>query len=89
VALGIPAVTAARGDVARLMDAVELDPAQEVAVDLAARTVSWRGGSAPVRMPEGAREQLMDGSWDAMRTLLEARERILAKAASLPYVKGF
>lgn len=89
VALGIPAVIAARGDVARLMDAVELDPAQEVAVDLAARTVSWRGGSAPVRMPEGAREQLMDGSWDAMRTLLEARERILAKAASLPYVKGF
>ena len=89
VALGIPAVTAARADVARLMDAVELDPSQEVAVDLAARTVSWRGGSAPVRMPEGAREQLMDGSWDAMRTLLEAREQILAKAAALPYVKGF
>jgi 3-isopropylmalate/(R)-2-methylmalate dehydratase small subunit len=89
VALGIPAVTAARADVARLMDAVELDPAQEIALDVAARTVTWRGGSAPIKLPEGAREQLMDGSWDAMRTLLEARDQVLAKLESLPYAKGF
>ena len=89
VALGIPAVSAARADVARLMDAVELDPSQEIALDLAARTLTWRGGSAPIKLPEGAREQLMDGSWDAMRTLLEARAQVLAKAESLPYPKGF
>ncbi len=89
VALGIPAVTAARADVARLMDAVELDPAQEIALDIAARTLTWRGGTASIKLPEGAREQLMDGSWDAMRTLLEARDQVLAKAESLPYAKGF
>ncbi len=89
VALGIPAVTAARADVARLMDAVELDPAQEIELDIAARTLTWRGGTASIKLPEGAREQLMDGSWDAMRTLLEARDQVLAKAESLPYVKGF
>ena len=89
VALGIPAVTAARADIARLMDAVELDPEQEIALDIAARTVTWRGGSAPIKLPEGAREQLMDGSWDAMRTLLEARDQVLAKLESLPYAKGF
>jgi 3-isopropylmalate/(R)-2-methylmalate dehydratase small subunit len=85
VALGILAVTAKRNDVARLMDAVELDPAQEVQIDLEKRVVTWRGGSAAVHMPDGARGQLLDGSWDAMRTLLEAREQILAKVASLPY----
>ncbi|HKC52533.1 MAG TPA: 3-isopropylmalate dehydratase small subunit [Myxococcota bacterium] len=89
VALGIPAVSAARADVARLMDAVELDPSQEIALDLAARTLTWRGGSAPIKLAEGAREQLMDGSWDAMRTLLDARDQVLAKAESLPYAKGF
>jgi len=68
---------------------VELDPSQEVALDLAARTVTWRGGSAALELPEGAREQLMDGSWDAMRTLLEARDKVLAKLESLPYAKGF
>jgi len=89
VAMGVPAVTAARADVARLMDAVELDPSQEIALDLAARTVTWRGGSAAIKLPDGAREQLMDGSWDAMRTLLEARDQVLAKVESLPYAKGF
>ncbi len=85
VALGILAVTASRDDVARLMDAIELDPAQEVAIDLEREIVTWRGGSAPVHMPDGARKQLLDGSWDAMRTLLEARDATLAKVASLPY----
>ncbi len=89
VALGIPAVTAAREDVARLMDAVELDPSQELEVDLAGLAITWRGGRAPIAMPKGAREQLSDGSWDAMRTLLEAREQVLAKVAALPYAKGF
>ena len=89
VALGIVAVTAAPEDVAKLMDAVELDPAQEVQIDLEKLVATWRGGSAPVRMPDGARKQLLDGSWDAMGTLLEAREQILAKVASLPYARGF
>ena len=89
VALGILAVTAARDDVARLMDAVELDPAQEVQIDLEKQVVTWRGGFAPAHMPDGARGQLLDGSWDAMRTLLEAREQVLAKVASLPYARGF
>ena len=71
------------------MDAVELDPAQEVQIDLENLVATWRGGSAPVRMPDGARKQLLDGSWDAMGTLLEAREQILAKVASLPYARGF
>ncbi len=89
VALGIVAVAAAPEDVARLMDAVELDPAQDVQIDLEKLVATWRGGSAPVRMPDGARKQLLDGSWDAMGTLLEAREQILAKVASLPYARGF
>ena len=35
-ALGMPVVTASADDVAALMDAVELDPSQEIAVDLEA-----------------------------------------------------
>lgn len=89
VALGIPAVTAEPDVVARLMDAVELDPTQPVAIDLEAMTVAWRGGSGAVTMPEGARARLLDGSWDAMRTLLSARDEIVATAGSLPYTSGF
>lgn len=85
VALGIPAAVAASDDVARLMDAVELDPSQEVVLDVAGSRVTWRGGSAPATLPDGARSQLLDGRWEAMATLLAAGDRIAETAAGLPY----
>ena len=89
VALGVPAVAADPDDVARLMDAVELDPAQELALDLGAMTLTSRLGSLPVRLPDGTRRQLRDGTWDATRTLLLARDEIEATAARLPYLSAF
>ncbi|MEE9279609.1 MAG: 3-isopropylmalate dehydratase small subunit [Myxococcota bacterium] len=85
VALGVPAALASSQDVARLMAAVELAPDRELCLDLAASTVSWRGGSAPVVIPDGPRRQLLEGTWDAMGTLLAARDKILATRARLPY----
>jgi 3-isopropylmalate/(R)-2-methylmalate dehydratase small subunit len=89
VALGMPAVTAAPQDVARLMDSVELDPAQQIEIDLHSGSVSFRGGPIRVQIPEGARAALRDGTWDASRMLLSAREAIRETAARLPYLTGF
>ncbi len=89
VALGIPAATAAPEDVAALMDAIELDPSHEVAVDLEAMTATSRAGTIRISLPEGARRQLLDGTWNAVQTLLSARDQILATAERLPYVRGF
>ena len=89
VAMGVPAVGAARADIAALMDSIELDPAQEITLDLGAMTLSFRGGSVTVELPDGPREQLRVGTWDAMQTLLAARDEIEATAGRLPYVKGF
>ena len=88
-ALGLPCVTLAPDDLARLMDSVELDPTQEVAVDLAARTVTCRAGSFPASIPDGARGQLLEGSWNATSVLLEAGDAIESTAKRLPYVSGF
>ena len=89
VALGLPAVTMARAELEHLMDAVELDPQQELALDLAAGTLTSRAGTQKIAMPEGARRQLLEGNWDATAVLLEARDAIQKTAASLPYVAGF
>ena len=88
-ALGLPCVTLAESDLAKLMDSVELDPAQEVAVDLTKRTVSSRAGTLAASLPEGARQQLLEGTWNATAVLLEAGDAIEATAARLPYVRGF
>ena len=89
VALGLPAVTLPRVELERLMEAVELDPRQELVLDLAAGTLTSRAGTQRIAMPEGARRQLLEGSWDATAVLLEARDAIRATAARLPYVTGF
>ena len=88
-ALGLPCVTLAEGDLAALMDAVELDPDQEVVVDLRGRVVTSRAGSAPAQVAEGVRQQLLEGTWNATAVLLEAGPAIERTAERLPYVGGF
>jgi 3-isopropylmalate/(R)-2-methylmalate dehydratase small subunit len=89
VALGLPAVTLPRAELDRLMDAVELDPKQELALDLAAGTLASRAGVQKVGMPDGARRQLLEGTWDATAVLLEARDAVRATASRLPYMSNF
>jgi 3-isopropylmalate/(R)-2-methylmalate dehydratase small subunit len=88
-ALGLPCATLPRADLERVMDAVELDPAQELVLDVAAGTLAWRGGTLRVGMPEGTRGQLVQGTWDATSVLLQAGPAIEATAARLPYMHGF
>ena len=89
IALGIPGVTAPRDDVYRLMDAVELDPDQRLELDLATRTLRFRGGTLSIEIPDWALGQLLEGTWDATRTLLVARDAIEETARRLPYMTGF
>jgi 3-isopropylmalate/(R)-2-methylmalate dehydratase small subunit len=89
IALGVPAAVAPRDDIYRLMDAVELDPSQELALDLQSRTLRFRGGTLAIEVPDWARGQLLEGTWDATRTLLMARDSIWKTADRLPYLTGF
>jgi 3-isopropylmalate/(R)-2-methylmalate dehydratase small subunit len=84
-ALGLPAVTLEAADLAALMDSVELDPGQQVVVDLEARSVGSRAGVARAAIPDGARAQLLDGTWNATAVLLEAGDAIERTASRLPY----
>jgi 3-isopropylmalate/(R)-2-methylmalate dehydratase small subunit len=84
-ALGLPAATLEPRDLAALMDAVDLDPQQELVLDVLALTVTSRAGTLPVRMPEGTRQQLLAGTWNATHVLLEAGSAIEETAARLPY----
>lgn len=89
VMLGMPCVTAGEADIAALMAAVEAEPGDELTVDLEALTTTYRGTSYPVTLPAGARTQLLEGTWDATRILLQAEDAVRDTAARLPYVKRF
>lgn len=88
-ALGLPCVTLPPADLAKLMDAVELDPAQEVVVDLLGGSVTSRAGTMRFTTKDGARRTLVEGTWNATAVLLDAGAAIEATAQRLPYLRGF
>jgi 3-isopropylmalate/(R)-2-methylmalate dehydratase small subunit len=71
------------------MAAVEEDPAHDLVVDIASGTATYRGKSYPIGLPSGAWTQLLEGTWDATRILLQAADQVRATAARLPYTSGF
>ena len=89
VAMGIPCVVASEADTAKLMRAVEEDPTHDLTIDLEARTATYRGASYAISLPDGARVQLLRGTWDATRTLVDALDQVKATAGRLPYLRRF
>ena len=85
LALGLVCATLAPADLAKLMDSVSLDPKQTLVLDLEGRNIVYRGGRLAASIPESARGQLLEGTWNATAVLLEAGERIEQTARRLPY----
>ena len=88
-AMGLVCVTLPDGDLTKLMDSVELDPTQEVTIDIDARTITYRDGTLTAGIADGTRVQLLEGTWDAMGLLLDAGDGIEATGNALPYVSGY
>jgi 3-isopropylmalate/(R)-2-methylmalate dehydratase small subunit len=86
--LGLPCATLPEGDLAKLMDSIELDPSQEIVLDIEARKIRSRAGEMAAIVPEGVRQQLLEGTWDATRVLLEAGDAIERTASGLSYMQA-
>ncbi len=88
-ALGLPCATLEPDALAKAMDSVDLDPGQELVLDLGSKTLHTRSGVFHCQIPEGTRQQLLEGTWHATHVLLEAGPAIEATAARLPYANGY
>ena len=83
-ALGLVCATLGDDDLENLMGSVELDPQQEVTIDVAGGKVTSRAGTAPALIPDGTKKQLLEGTWDATGMLLDHADDVTRTAASLP-----
>jgi 3-isopropylmalate/(R)-2-methylmalate dehydratase small subunit len=88
VAIGLACPMASAEALREMMDIVERDPTTAVTVDLASMTVTCGGKEYPLSLPSGARDALVNGSWDATGQLLENVDQVRAVAARLPYVSA-
>ena len=87
--MGLPCATLDEADLDNLMGSVELDPEQEVELDIEANTVTSRAGTVSANIPDGTRTQLLEGTWDAMGMLLDGADEVAGTAERLPYINGF
>ena len=84
--LGIPCVTAAREDIAKIAAAVEANPQVDVTIDLEKLEARFAGQSVKIAQRESARDALVNGRWDAIGELIDGKADVLKTAATLPYL---
>ena len=84
--IGLPCVSAARADIARLTAVVEANPALDVTVDLVAQEIRFGNQTVKLTMRDSARGALVHGRWDPIGELLEGGEAVAATASRLPYL---
>jgi 3-isopropylmalate/(R)-2-methylmalate dehydratase small subunit len=89
VALGMPCVTGAAAEIARLQDLVTQAPALVVSIDLEAMQLACGDWRMPVSLPPAARESFLDGTWDATGLLLDRYEQVEETMGRVPYLNGW
>jgi 3-isopropylmalate/(R)-2-methylmalate dehydratase small subunit len=89
VALGIPCCVVDAASIEALMSAIEKDPGVAVRVDLQTKTVRAGDVERPFTMPDGPRQQFLEGRWDSTAELLAAKDAIRKTAEKLGYFKGY
>jgi 3-isopropylmalate/(R)-2-methylmalate dehydratase small subunit len=94
LALGLPCLTADPETVRALQEAIALDPAAELQLDLEALEVELESEFVganrwPVHLDAGPHRMLVSGQWDATSQLLANDAQLSRTLAALPYANGF
>ena len=89
VMLGIPCLRASQEDIEWLQREIGRAPQTSFTVDVDTQEVRFGDRVIKATIPDGARNQLVNGTWDSTAVLLEAGAAIETTAGKLPYVKGY
>jgi 3-isopropylmalate/(R)-2-methylmalate dehydratase small subunit len=84
--LSIPCVTVSRHDLDRIREIVESEPKTEMTIDLTKETIRLGRDEFPASVLPSARDALINGRWDPIADLLEARDSVEERVAQLSYM---
>lgn len=89
VSLGIPCFTADTQTVDKIQSWIENNSEGKMEISVEAKTLTLGDETINLTMADGARQQFLDGSWDARSVLIENLDKVKETAASIPYIAGF
>jgi 3-isopropylmalate/(R)-2-methylmalate dehydratase small subunit len=87
ITLGMPCLIMDGRDIRALAALIDEAPQTEINIDIPGGQVSMADISFPAKLPDHAREALVDGKWDAIADLLEGLDAVKATADKLPYMR--
>ena len=87
ITLGMPCLVMDGRDIRSLAALIDEAPQTEINIDVPGGQVSMADVSFPAKLPDHAREALVDGKWDAIADLLEGLDAVKATADKLPYMR--
>ena len=87
ITLGMPCLVMDGRDIRALAALIEEAPQTELNIDIPNGQVSIADVSFPAKLPDHAKEALVDGKWDAIANLLEGLDAVQSTAARLPYIQ--
>lgn len=87
ITLGMPCLVMDGRDIRALAALIDEAPQTEINIDIPAGQVSMADISFPAKLPDHAKEALVNGRWDAIADLLEGLDAVQATAAKLPYMR--
>jgi 3-isopropylmalate/(R)-2-methylmalate dehydratase small subunit len=88
ITLGMPCLVMDGRDIRALAALIEEAPQTELNIDIPNGQVSLADVSFPAKLPDHAKEALVDGKWDAIADLLEGLDAVNSTAAGLPYIQA-
>jgi 3-isopropylmalate/(R)-2-methylmalate dehydratase small subunit len=84
--LGLPCVTVSRPDLVRIRQIVESEPKSEMTINLTKETIRLGRDEFPGSILSTARDALINGRWDPIAELLEARASVEERVAQMSYM---
>jgi len=88
ITLGMPCLVMDGRDIRALAALIGEAPQTELNIDIPNGKVSMADVSFPAKLPDHAKEALVDGKWDAIAELLEGLDAVKATAGKLPYIQA-
>ena len=84
--LGLPCVTVSRHDLGRIRNIIESQPKSEMTINLVKETIRLGSGEFAASILPTARDALINGRWDPIAELLEARASVEERVGQIPYM---
>jgi 3-isopropylmalate/(R)-2-methylmalate dehydratase small subunit len=84
--LGLPCVTVSRHDLGRIRNIIESQPKSEMTINLVKETIRLGSGEFAASILPSARDALINGRWDPIAELLEARASVEERVGQIPYM---